>query len=101
MPGGTGFDMLKSLPLRTFKVIFVTAYDQYAIQAIKVSAVDYLLKPINSEDLKQAVKKTTEKINGRKQNHPLENLVNFYKTNIIKKNIALPYQPSKKRGLLL
>ena len=61
MPGGTGFDMLKSLPLRAFEVIFVTAYDQYAIQAIKVSAVDYLLKPINSEDLKQAVKKPQKK----------------------------------------
>ncbi|HNP20811.1 MAG TPA: LytTR family DNA-binding domain-containing protein [Panacibacter sp.] len=92
MPGGTGFDMLKSLPLRAFEVIFVTAYDQYAIQAIKVSAVDYLLKPINSEDLKQAVKKATEKINGRKQNHPLENLVNFLQNQHNKEEhrIALP-----------
>ena len=60
--------MLKLLPLRASKQ-FLTAYDQYAIQAIK-ALVDYLLKPINSEDLKQAGQKSHRKINGSMQNHP-------------------------------
>lgn len=55
MKDGTGFDLLYGLPSIDFKVIFVTAYDQYAIQAFRFSAVDYLLKPVNPEQLKEAV----------------------------------------------
>lgn len=55
MKDGTGFDLLSSLPSIDFKVIFVTAFDQFAIQAIRFSAVDYLLKPVNPELLKEAV----------------------------------------------
>jgi two-component system LytT family response regulator len=46
MPGKSGFDMLQSLPSSNFEIIFVTAYDQYGIQAVKFAAIDYLLKPI-------------------------------------------------------
>ncbi len=46
MPGGNGFEVLKYFRQPDFKVIFVTAYDQYAIQAIRFSALDYILKPI-------------------------------------------------------
>lgn len=55
MPGGSGFDLLESLPQIDFKVIFVTAYDEYAIKALRLSAIDYLLKPVNILDLKSAV----------------------------------------------
>lgn len=55
MKDGTGFDLLYGLSSIDFKVIFVTAYDQYAIQAFRFSAVDYLLKPVNPEQLKEAV----------------------------------------------
>lgn len=55
MKDGTGFDLLYNLPSIDFKVIFVTAYDQYAVQAFRYSAVDYLLKPINPEHLAEAV----------------------------------------------
>jgi len=52
---GTGFDLLKKAEPINFKVIFITAFDQYAIQAFKFSAIDYLLKPVDPEDLKQAI----------------------------------------------
>src|SRR6185312_13490857 len=47
----TGFDLLRSLPEINFDIIFTTAYEKFAIQAIKFSAIDYLLKPIDEEDL--------------------------------------------------
>src|SRR5690606_5135689 len=58
----TGFDVLKSLPTRKFEVIFVTAYDQYGIQAVKFAALDYLLKPIDIEELRSAVNKAEHKL---------------------------------------
>ncbi len=54
---GTGFDLLQILPEMNFKLIFVTASDEYAIRAFKYAAVDYLLKPINPEELVQAVER--------------------------------------------
>ncbi|HAA10826.1 MAG TPA: hypothetical protein DCE41_03665 [Cytophagales bacterium] len=57
MPNGSGFDLLKQLPNRTFQVIFVTAYNQHAVQALRMSAVDYLLKPIDPDELMEAVKR--------------------------------------------
>jgi two-component system LytT family response regulator len=53
----TSFDILARLSTINFKIIFTTAYDQYAMQAIKFSAVDYLLKPINEDDFRVAIKK--------------------------------------------
>jgi two-component system LytT family response regulator len=70
MPGKDGFDFLKYFPERNFEVVFVTAYDNFAIKAIKESALDYLLKPIILEDLKTAVNKTIQKIN--KKNNKFE-----------------------------
>ena len=54
---GSGFDLLRRCPERNFQVIFVTAYDQYAIDAFKFSAVDYLLKPVASHELIAAVER--------------------------------------------
>ncbi len=53
----SGFDVLNRLPHIKFEVIFTTAYDQYAIEAIKVSAIDYLLKPIKPKELQSSVLK--------------------------------------------
>lgn len=58
----TGFDVLKLLPTRNFEVIFVTAYDQYGIQAVKFAALDYLLKPIDIDELINAVNKAEHKL---------------------------------------
>jgi two-component system LytT family response regulator len=57
MADGTGFDLLEQLPKVEFRVIFVTAYDQYALRAIKYSALDYILKPIDPQQLIDAVNK--------------------------------------------
>jgi len=61
MPSGSGFDMLQNFGDIDFDIIFTTAYDQYAIKAFKFSAVDYLLKPINLQDLKTAVEMVEQK----------------------------------------
>ncbi len=60
MPDGTGFDLLERLPEVSFKVIFVSAYDHFAVTAFKFSAVDYLLKPVNAEDLEKALEKVNK-----------------------------------------
>jgi two-component system LytT family response regulator len=65
MPFKNGFELLAALPDRTFDVIFTTAYDSYAIKAIKFSAIDYLLKPIDPEELEEAINRVNEK---RKKN---------------------------------
>jgi len=60
MPGMNGFEMLQQLPSINFSIIFTTSYDQYAIKAIKFSALDYLLKPVDREDLQIAVQKAMQ-----------------------------------------
>lgn len=60
MPDGSGFKLLELLDKIDFSIIFTTAYDQFAIKAIKFSAIDYLLKPIFPDDLVIAVKKAEE-----------------------------------------
>lgn len=62
MPNMSGFDMLKYLSPIDFEVIFVTSYDQYAIKAIKFSAIDYLLKPLDMDDLIQAVRRAKDRM---------------------------------------
>lgn len=57
MPRMDGFEMLQLLPAKNFHLIFTTAYDQYAIKAIKYAAFDYLLKPIDIEELKSTILK--------------------------------------------
>ena len=68
MPRMNGFEMLNALPEKNFHVIFTTAYDQYAIKAIKYAAFDYLLKPIDIEELKTAVLKADTAENESAQN---------------------------------
>jgi two-component system LytT family response regulator len=65
LKGETGFDLLSNLMPVNFEVIFTTAYEHYALKAIKFSAIDYILKPIGLEDLKDAIQKTEEKIKSK------------------------------------
>ncbi|MFD2145114.1 LytR/AlgR family response regulator transcription factor [Mucilaginibacter antarcticus] len=80
MPGASGFDLLRAFTAVNFEVIFITAFDQYGIQAIKFSALDYLLKPINITEFKQAIDKAKEKIVAKKRNHNIDNLLDYIKT---------------------
>lgn len=57
MPYMNGFEMLEKIPELNFKLIFTTSYDQYAIKAIRFSALDYLLKPVDKDELQKAVQK--------------------------------------------
>jgi two-component system LytT family response regulator len=66
MPYMNGFELLEKIPQVNFELIFTTSYDQYAIKAIRFSALDYLLKPIDREDLINAVNRAIQK-----KRHPL------------------------------
>src|ERR1700680_3030236 len=61
MPHMNGFELIEKLPEINFELIFTTSYDQYAIKAIKFSALDYLLKPVDREELKKAVQKVLQR----------------------------------------
>ncbi len=66
LPDGTGFDVLSILKTFQFKVIFVTAHHEYAIKAIKFSAFDYILKPVNPMELKVAIKRVIDEKDNNK-----------------------------------
>jgi two-component system LytT family response regulator len=90
MPGSSGFDFLKQLKEINFEIIFTTAYGQYAVQAIRFSALDYLMKPIVVEDLVEAVKRAGNKIKGQHQREKIDALLNNIKYLNTDKKIALP-----------
>lgn len=87
----TGFDLLQQIVYSPIEVIFITAYDQYGVQAIKFAALDYLLKPVDSDELIKAVQKATETLSYKKQNEQLLFLVQELSAGKTKK-IALPTQ---------
>jgi two-component system LytT family response regulator len=91
MPFGNAFDLLNNLPAINFEVIFVTAFDNYALNAIKLSALDYLLKPVSIKDLQAAVMKAEEKIKSKNISSRIENLLyNLKSPPSSSKRLALP-----------
>lgn len=92
MPNGTGFELLEKTKEHKFKVIFTTAYDKYALKAIKFSALDYILKPINIDELESSIKRAKNEIEDK--NFKIdERLVLQLKENLNKlSKIALPYK---------
>jgi two-component system LytT family response regulator len=88
MPDGTGFDVLKQLENISFEVIFITAHEEFAIQAIKFSALDYLLKPVDPLELKEAVEKAIKAVNTKK----IDNQIDALQNNIL---------PNQKKRLVL
>ncbi|WP_411894686.1 LytR/AlgR family response regulator transcription factor [Winogradskyella sp. A2] len=85
---GTGFDLLEKLNTKNFKVIFTTAYSKYAIKAIRISALDYLLKPIDSSLLVEAVEKA-KKIDLEKMQQQINSLINNRSIDPLRQKIAL------------
>jgi two-component system, LytTR family, response regulator len=75
MPDGTGFDLLKKLMPLNFKVIFITAYEEYAVQGFKYSALDYLLKPVDAMELVNALQKASYQIQQDELNRKLSNFM--------------------------
>jgi len=91
MPRMNGFTMLQQLKNKNFEVIFVTAYDHYAIKAIRYSALDYLVKPVEIDDLKNAVNRAIEKRNATKPNAQIDLLLENIAHDKMKfKRIAIP-----------
>ncbi|MCH8332257.1 MAG: response regulator transcription factor, partial [Bacteroidetes bacterium] len=91
MRNETGFDLLEKMDNIDFDIIFVTAHDEYAIQAFKFSAIDYIMKPINIEDLQNAIEKVATK---QKEDRPKMNYEilkeNISRSNVGQKKIAIP-----------
>ena len=85
MPRMSGFELLSKLNTVNFQVIFVTAYSEYALDAFKKSAVDYILKPIDTDDLKDAVNKALKYIALERNKQTNTNLVTLLSETLFKK----------------
>jgi two-component system LytT family response regulator len=91
MPYGNAFDLLDRLMPVSFEVIFITAFNEYALKAFKYSALDYLLKPISIKELCQAVEKVSEKVRLQNSRTQLANLLaNLRQPDVNSYKIALP-----------
>lgn len=75
---GTSFDILSSLEEINFKIIFITGYDSHAIKAIRLGALDYLLKPIDEDEFKEAVNKAINAVEKENTNGNSINIANHY-----------------------
>ncbi|WP_259015606.1 LytR/AlgR family response regulator transcription factor [Emticicia fluvialis] len=89
MPGQDGFALLRSLTRYDFEIIFVTAFDQYAIQAMKFSAVDYLLKPVNITELQAAVARAAKQRQLKVQNQQVVHLIQWLEAQSKKEDLQI------------
>jgi two-component system LytT family response regulator len=92
MPDGSGFDLLRQVPTVDFKIIFITAFEEYAIKAFKFSAIDYVLKPIDPDELKSAIETANEAIEKENIAQKLTTFFQHYDSNdttLQKKQIIL------------
>lgn len=91
MGSKTGFDLLQQLDKINFEIIFITAYEKYAVQAFRFSAFDYLLKPVNQNEFLQTLDKLKEKFSQSEQSKKLETLFyNLKNLNGVSKKISIP-----------
>lgn len=90
MPEYNGFELFEFFDNLNFEVIFVTAYSEYAVKAFDISALDYLLKPIDDERLQAAVDKVVQKKSEKSYENRLQLMQEYLESNQLKK-IAVPY----------
>ncbi len=90
MPDGSGFEVIERTKNIAYHVIFTTAYEQYALKALKINALDYLLKPISADELMAAVKKVSK--NEPRFKSELEQLLSRLREPARRDNITLPCQ---------
>jgi two-component system LytT family response regulator len=90
MPWMNGFEMLEVLGEINFSIIFTTAHDEFAAKAFRISAIDYLLKPIDANDLKIAVQKVEKKLDEGSNLQHISNLLRNMKQPTVDQKIALP-----------
>jgi two-component system LytT family response regulator len=93
MPDGNGFDVLKNVTNKSFEIIFITAFQEFAVQAIKFSALDYILKPIDAEELKNAVTNALQLLSHKKDDHQLQALQHNIQPHL-KRKLVLKTQES-------
>jgi two-component system, LytTR family, response regulator len=90
MDDGTGFDLLRKNGLANFQLIFTTAFNQYAVQAFKFSAIDYLMKPVNPIELANALVKASQKMQEKYLQRQLDVLLNQISAKpVVEKQIVL------------
>jgi len=89
MPHGSGFDLLREIGAIDFEVIFITGFDHYALQAIKFNALDYVLKPVDIDELVMAISKVEQQINSSLNNERLRRMVENFE-NKQNQQLALP-----------
>lgn len=88
LPDGNGFDVLKGVTYQNFDVIFITAHEEYAIRAIKFSALDYILKPVDPEELNAAITKAVATVKEKKSPEMFDTL-QFNMGNHTKRRLVL------------
>jgi two-component system LytT family response regulator len=92
MPLGSGFDMLDKIGQHKFQVIFITAYNHYALKAIKYCALDYLLKPVDIDELIEAVTKVSERIRHQHTHDAIDILKRHIQKGVTGTKISVPTQ---------
>lgn len=78
MPDGLGFEVIKNVDYKDFSLVFCTAHNDFAIKAFKYNAIDYILKPIDIEDVISATKKAIDNLKLKQKDVALKNLLSFY-----------------------
>lgn len=97
---GLSFEIFKEVEVKS-SIIFTTAYDEYAVRAFKFNSIDYLLKPIEEEELITALEKCEMLLEGRQENHEkLYGLLDFLQTKDHRKRFLLPYRDGYKTLLV-
>ena len=89
MPDGSGFDVVKACSAIPFKFIIITAYEQFAIKAIKLSAIDYILKPISEQELLDAIERVSDPVNSDDTMIKLDSYLKNTQSNVEERRIII------------